>query len=56
VIDRNGVIQRVLFYAQELKTPGKFAAEADFAGSAKPAPVVNGQWLIVEPGNYGAAL
>jgi peroxiredoxin len=38
VIDRNGVIQHVLFYAQDLKTLEKFAAEADFSGTVKPAP------------------
>jgi peroxiredoxin len=38
VIDRNGVIQHVLFYAQDLKTLEKFAAEADFAGAVKAAP------------------
>ena len=38
VIDRNGVIQHVLFYAQDLKTLEKFAAEADFAGTVKVAP------------------
>ena len=39
VIDRNGVIQHVLFYAQDLKTLETVAAEADFSGQAKPAPV-----------------
>ena len=38
VIDRNGVIQHVLFYAQDLKTLEKFAAEADFAGTVKATP------------------
>ena len=38
VIDRNGVIQHVLFYAQDLKTLEKFSAEADFSGTVKPAP------------------
>ena len=38
VIDRNGVIQHVLFYAQDLKTLETFAAEADFAGALKAAP------------------
>ena len=38
VIDRNGVIQHVLFYAQDLKTLEKFAAEADFSGQVKPPP------------------
>ena len=38
VIDRNGVIQHVLFYAQDLKTLETFAAEADFAGTVKVAP------------------
>ena len=38
VIDRNGVIQRVLFYAQDFKTLEKSAAEADFAGAIKAAP------------------
>jgi peroxiredoxin len=37
-IDRNGVIQHVLFYAQDLQTLKKFAAEADFAGAVKAAP------------------
>jgi peroxiredoxin len=43
VIDRNGVIQHVSFGAQDLKALEKFAAEPDFAGAAKPAPVVKGQ-------------
>jgi thiol-disulfide isomerase/thioredoxin len=38
VIDRNGVIQRVLFYAQDFQTLKKFAAEADFKGAIKAAP------------------
>ena len=38
VIDRNGVIQHVLFYAQDLKTLERLAAEADFAGAVKGAP------------------
>jgi peroxiredoxin len=38
VIDRNGVIQHVLFYAQDLKTLEKFAAEADYTGRVKAAP------------------
>ena len=38
VSDRNGVIQHVLFYAQDLKTLETFAAEADFAGTVKVAP------------------
>ena len=38
VIDRNGVIQHVLFYAQDFKTLETFAAEADFAGRVKAAP------------------
>jgi peroxiredoxin len=38
VIDRNGVIQRVLFYAQDFATLKNFAAEADFAGTVKSAP------------------
>ena len=38
VIDRNGVIQHVLFYAQDLKTLEQFAVEADFAGTVKVAP------------------
>jgi peroxiredoxin len=38
VIDRNGVIQRVLFYAQDFQTLKKFAAEADFTGAIKAAP------------------
>jgi peroxiredoxin len=42
VIDRNGVIQRVLFYAQDFKTLKKFAAEPDFAGTAKAASVASG--------------
>ena len=38
VIDRNGVIQHALFYAQDLKTLEKFAVEPDFAGPVKTAP------------------
>jgi peroxiredoxin len=38
VIDRNGVIQHVLFYALDFKTLEKLAAEADFAGVVKAAP------------------
>jgi peroxiredoxin len=38
VIDRNGVIQHVLFYAQDFKTLEKSAAEADFSGTVKSAP------------------
>ena len=38
VIDRNGVIQRVLFYAQDFKTLEKSAAEADFSGTVKSTP------------------
>ncbi len=38
VIDRNGVIQHVLFYAQDLKTLEKFAAEADYTGVVKSSP------------------
>jgi peroxiredoxin len=38
VIDRNGVIQHVLFYAQDLKTLETFAAEADFSGQVKSPP------------------
>jgi len=38
VIDRKGVIQHVIFYAQDLKALEKFAAEPDFAGTVKPAP------------------
>jgi peroxiredoxin len=38
VIDRNGVIQRVLFYAQDFKMLEKSAAEADFSGTVKSAP------------------
>ena len=38
VIDRNGVIQHVLFYAQDLKTLEKVAAEADFGGQVKSPP------------------
>jgi len=38
VIDRNGVIQHVLFYMQDLKTLETAAAEADFAGTVKAAP------------------
>ena len=36
VIDRNGVIQHVVFSAQDLKTLEKFAVEADFSGQVKP--------------------
>lgn len=43
VIDRNGVIQHVLFYAQDFQTMKKFAAKPDFARTVKAAPVVNGQ-------------
>jgi peroxiredoxin len=38
VIDRNGVIQQILFGPQELKTLEKYAAEADFSGQVKSAP------------------
>jgi len=38
VIDHNGVIQHVVFSAQDLKTLEKFAAEADFSGQVRPAP------------------
>ena len=38
VIDRNGVIQHVLFFAQDLKMLEKFATEADFSGQVKPPP------------------
>jgi peroxiredoxin len=38
VIDRNGVIQHVAFYAQDLKALEKFAAEPDFVGQVKSAP------------------
>jgi peroxiredoxin len=38
VIDRNGVIQHVLFSAQDFKTLKKFAAEADYAGAIKNSP------------------
>jgi len=38
VIDRNGVIQHVLFGPQDLKALKKFAAEPDFSGQLKPAP------------------
>ena len=38
VIDRNGVIQHVLFGPQNLPSLEKSAAEADFGGWVKPAP------------------
>jgi peroxiredoxin len=38
VIDRNGVIQHVLFYAQDFKPLEKIAAEPDFAGLVKTVP------------------
>ena len=38
VIDRNGVIQHVLFYAQDLKTLETYTAEADFNGKVKSTP------------------
>ena len=38
VIDRNGVIQRVLFYAQDLKTLEKFSNETDYSGTVKASP------------------
>jgi peroxiredoxin len=38
VIDRNGVIQHVLFYAQDFETLEKIAAEADFSGQVKSTP------------------
>jgi peroxiredoxin len=37
VIDRNGMIQHVVFYAQDLKALEHFAAEPDYAGAVKPA-------------------
>jgi peroxiredoxin len=37
VIDRNGVIQHVVFYAQDLKALEHFAAEPDYSGTVKPA-------------------
>jgi len=38
-IDRNGVIQHVLFGPQDFKTLERYAAESDFAGKVKGAPV-----------------
>ena len=38
VIDRHGVIQHVLFYAQDFKTLETIAAEPDFAGLVRTAP------------------
>ena len=38
VIDRNGVIQHVLFGPQDLKTLEQFSAEADYSGSVKSPP------------------
>ncbi len=38
VIDRKGVIQHVLFYAQDFETLEKIAAEADFSGQVKSTP------------------
>jgi peroxiredoxin len=37
-IDRNGVIQHVLFGPQDFKTLEKYVAESDFAGTVKAAP------------------
>ena len=37
-IDRNDVIQHVLFGPQDFKTLEEYAAESDFAGEVKPAP------------------
>jgi len=38
VIDRNGIIQRVLFGPQEFADLKKYALESDFAGTVKAAP------------------
>lgn len=38
-IDRNGIIQHVLFGPQEFADLKKYAAESDFAGTVKAAPV-----------------
>ena len=42
VIDRNGVIEHAVLGPQDLNTLEKVAAEPDFAGAAKPPPVVSG--------------
>jgi peroxiredoxin len=43
VIDRNGVIQHVVFSAQDFRTLKKFAVEPDFAGVAGAAPAAGGR-------------
>jgi peroxiredoxin len=43
VIDRQGVIQHVLFGPQELKTLQEYASEPDFAGPVKSAPEAPGR-------------
>jgi peroxiredoxin len=42
VIDRNGVIQHVVFSAQDFRTLKQFAVEPDFAGAAGTAPAAGG--------------
>ena len=43
VIDRNGVIQHVVFSAQDFRTLKQFAVEPDFAGAAGAAPAAGGR-------------
>jgi thiol-disulfide isomerase/thioredoxin len=43
VMDRNGVIQHVVFSAQDFRTLRKFAVEPDFAGAAGTAPAAGGR-------------
>jgi peroxiredoxin len=38
IIDRNGIVQHVLFGPQDFKDLEKYAAESDFAGTIKVAP------------------
>ncbi|HKW30401.1 MAG TPA: hypothetical protein VJT54_13775, partial [Verrucomicrobiae bacterium] len=38
VIDRHGIIQRVLFGPQEFTDLKKYALESDFTGTVKAAP------------------
>jgi peroxiredoxin len=42
LIDRNGIIQHVLFGPQDFKALKKYAAESDFAGAVKAAPAAQG--------------
>jgi thiol-disulfide isomerase/thioredoxin len=43
VIDRNGVVQEAVLGPQELRTLERFAAEPDYAGPVKSAPVESGK-------------